>query len=154
MAVFWTIQAQRHLRQALAEALCRENEIDREPNPDAPGPQPGRRDQTHSFIGVLELTVDRLNDMLAGIFDGASVVVKDQVLGYRRKNDLFILMVEVFGRESEKNGPFVVKIGPEPNLKKELRGWNGCRPPGLRHDLVFLAGSARGNPSRSTVKTG
>ena len=26
MAVFWTIQARRHLRQALVEALCREDE--------------------------------------------------------------------------------------------------------------------------------
>ncbi len=41
--------------------------------------------------------MDRLNDILAGTFEGASVVIKDHVLGYRRKNDLFVLLVEVFG---------------------------------------------------------
>src|SRR5262249_30649221 len=92
----------------------------------------------HAGIGVLELTMDRLNDILAGLFDGASVVVKDQLLGYRRKKDLFILLVEVFGRETEKSGPFVVQIGPESRLRREIHGWNSCRPPGLKHDLVFL----------------
>ena len=65
--------------------------------------------------------MDRLNDILAGLFEGASVVVKDQVLGYRRKKDQFILMVEAFGREAEKSGPFVVKIGPESRLRREIQ---------------------------------
>jgi hypothetical protein len=82
--------------------------------------------------------MDRLNDMLAGVIGGASVVVKDHVLGYRRKKDLFILMVEAFGREDEKTGPFVVKIGTESRLRREIQGWKVCRPPGLKHDLVFL----------------
>jgi hypothetical protein len=137
MAVFWTIQARRHLRQALAEALCRENE-DWGASERHAAPRGEVRNEANSCLGVLELTMDRLNDILAGLFDGASVVVKDQVLGYRRKKDLFILMVEAFGREDERSGPFVVKIGPESRLKREIRGWSRCRPPGLKHDLVFL----------------
>ncbi len=82
--------------------------------------------------------MDRLNDILAGLFDGASVVVKDQVLGYRRKKDLFILMVEAFGGDAAKSGPFVVKVGPESKIRREIHGWNCCRPAGLKHDLVFL----------------
>ena len=82
--------------------------------------------------------MDRINDILAGLFEGASVVVKDQVLGYRRKKDQFVLMVEAFGDEAAKSGPFVVKIGPESKIKGEIHGWNSCRPPGLKHDLVFL----------------
>jgi hypothetical protein len=131
MPAFWTIQARRHLRQALAEALCRETEGD--------GAGTGAETRPGPCTGVLELTMDRLNGLLAGTFEGASVVVKDQVLGYRRKKDLFILLVEVFGKDdSEKSGPFVVKIGTEARIRREIRGWNCCRPPGLKHDLVFL----------------
>ena len=84
--------------------------------------------------------MDRLNDLLAGLFPGASVVVKDQVLGYRREKDLFILLVEAFGDErSDQSGPFVVKIGSKDRLEKESQGWHSCRPPGLKHDLVFLS---------------
>ncbi len=136
MSAFWTIQAQRHLRQALAEALCRENEARGERHP--AGSRAEGRDETHSCLGVLEQTMDRLNDILAGVFEGASVVVKDQVLGYRRKKDQFILLVEAFGDGAEKSGPFVVKIGPESKLRGEIHGWDCCRPPGLKHDLVFL----------------
>jgi hypothetical protein len=74
MPVFWTIQAQRHLRHSLAEALGRERD----------GPAIGMRPCT----GVLEVTLDHHNELLALTFPGAPVVVKDQVLGYRRKKDL------------------------------------------------------------------
>jgi hypothetical protein len=138
MSVFWTIRAKRHLRQALAESLCRENEAQGE-RPHHPSKVTAdRKDPSQPRIGVLELTMDRLNDILAVHFGGASVVVKDQVIGYRRKKDLFVLMVEAFGDQSEKSGPFVVKIGPESTLRREIHGWNCCRPPGLKHDLVFL----------------
>jgi hypothetical protein len=121
----WTIRARRNLRQALAEALCRESA--RRVNEEAP------------CMGELEKTMDRLNDILAGTFPGQSVVVKDQVLGYRRKKDMFVLLVEVFGSDdAERLGPYVVKIGPVDRIEREIRGWNCCRPPGLRNDLVFL----------------
>ena len=90
--------------------------------------------------------MDHLNELLALTFPGASVVVKDQVLGCRRKKDLFILVVEAFDNDVDQVGPFVVKIGTKDRLEKEIRGWNRCRPSGLKHDLVFLSlriGSAR-----------
>ena len=96
MAVFWTIRARRHLRQALADALGREHESGVASRQEVAA-RGEVRNEAHSCIGVLEMTMDRLNDILAGLFEGASVVVKDQVLGYRRKKDLFILMVEAFG---------------------------------------------------------
>src|SRR5690606_26363037 len=100
MPEFWTIRARRHLRRALAELLCREAE--------GTGAGPGR------CTGVRERTMDRLNDLLAGTFPGISVVVQDQVIGYRRKDDLFVLLVEAFDAgEADRGGPFVVKIGPE-----------------------------------------
>src|SRR5271156_4194006 len=106
MPVFWTIQAQRPLRHALAEALGRESD----------GPAVGMRPCT----GVLSVTLDHLNELLALTFPGASVVVKDQVLGYRRKKDLFILLVEAFGNDDHLSGPFVVKIGTKVRLEKEI----------------------------------
>ena len=33
------------------------------------------------------------------------MVVKDQVIGYRRKKDLFILLVEAFGSDEDKSRP-------------------------------------------------
>jgi hypothetical protein len=129
MPVLWTIRARRNLRQVLARALCRESHGERV-SPGAPAGQ----------IGVWEATMDRLNDILASTFPGRSVVIKDQMLGYRRDPDRFILLVEVFGRDDdEKVGPYVVKIGTVERLEREIRGWNSCRPPGLHNDLVFLS---------------
>jgi len=122
---FWTIRARRNLRQALAEALCRESTK--------------RANGESTCIGALEKTMDRLNDILAATFPGQAVVVKDQVLGYRPKKDMFVLMVEVFGPDdAERLGPYVVKIGPVDRIEREIQGWDSCRPPGLRNDLVFL----------------
>jgi hypothetical protein len=90
-------------------------------------------------MGELDKNMDRLNDILAGTFPGQSVVVKAQVLGYRRKKDMFVLLVEVFGSDdAERLGPYVVKIGPVDRIEREIEGWKCCRPPGLRNDLVFL----------------
>jgi hypothetical protein len=133
MSVYWTIQARRHLRQALAEALSREVEDDREAKSGDGAIEP------EACPGVLERTMTHLDAILADAFAGASVVVKDQVIGYRRKKDQFTLMVEAFGTDgSAAHGPYVVKIGPEDKIRKEIRGWECCRPPGLTHDLVFL----------------
>ncbi len=134
MAVFWTIQARRHLRQALAEKLGRESQGLENPGPELQGCK-----------GVVEATVDHLSEILAVTFEGKSVVVQDQVIGFRRKGGQFVLMVEVFDPEDEskssavtQSGPYVVKIAPAEVLEREHRGWTCCRPPGLRHDLVFL----------------
>src|SRR6202035_4046117 len=50
MPVFWTIQAQRHLRHALAEALGCESD--------------GVAIATGRCTGVLEVTLDHLNELL------------------------------------------------------------------------------------------
>ena len=122
---FWTIRARRNLRHALAEALCREAQQ----KPNTSGPK----------STVLDKTMDRLNDILASTFLGQSVIIKDQMLGYRHKPDTFVLLVEVFGPDNaERLGPYVVKIGPVDRIEREVQGWDSCRPPGLRNDLVFL----------------
>jgi hypothetical protein len=129
MSVFWTIRARRHLRQALAELLGRES---REAEAEA-------EDGRVKGPGVQEQTMDRIAKILANTFKDVPVVVKDQVIGYRRKKDRFILLIEAFGDDaSGRSGPYVVKIGPRKEILKEVRGWECCRPPGLRHDLVFL----------------
>jgi hypothetical protein len=134
MPVYWTIQAHRHLRQALAEELSREVGGGRPGTPGGPGAS------TDSCSGVLERTMSFLDAMLNEAFGGAVVVVKDQVIGYRRKKGRFTLLVEAFGPEdSPGSGPFVVKIGPKDKLDQEIAGWKCCRPPGLKHDLVFLS---------------
>jgi hypothetical protein len=121
----WTIRARRNLRQALADALCRES---------ADTPTPAR-----PCLGVLEQTMDRLNDILAATFPGQQVVIKDQMIGYRRKKDTYVLLVEVFGVDNaQRLGPYVVKIGPAERIEREIKGWECCKPPGLRSDLVFL----------------
>ena len=140
MAVFWTVQARRHLRRALARELGREVEEA------GVGGGTGRPAGNGSGIchNVLDVTMDRLNDILAATFPGMSVVVKDQVLGYRRDEDLYILMVESFGEDdAQETGPFVVKVGRESRIRKEIAGWAWCRPPGLRHDLVFARPEGR-----------
>ena len=98
--ILWTIRAKRNLRHALAEKLCREWD--------------GVGNGEEKRMGASEETEDRLNELLAATFPGRKVVVKDHVLGYRRKPETFILMVEAFGPDAdERVGPFVVKIGPE-----------------------------------------
>jgi len=114
--VNWTVRAQRQLRIALAEALCR---------------------QHHARGDILGTTMQQLSQVLANTFpDAADVVVQDQFLGFRRKEHHHILLVELLG--PERPGPYVVKIGPVAALQSELDGWNRCRPFGLRNDLVFL----------------
>src|SRR5262249_46031742 len=72
-------------------------------------------------------------------------VIQDQVIGFRRREGRFILMVEVVDpnegsrpSEASRTGPYVVKIAPAEVLERELHGWTCCRPLGLRHDLVLL----------------
>jgi hypothetical protein len=140
----WTIRARRNLRQALAEALCRES-VNKAKEPNA-------------CLGVVETTMDRLNDLLAATFPGQTVVIKDQMLSYRRKKDVFVLLVEVFGPDdAERLGPYVVKVGSAERIEKEIRGWECCKPPGLRSDLVFLElkrGSSISDPSWASVVYG
>jgi hypothetical protein len=126
MAVLWTIRARRNLRHALAESLCREKE---QTMSGSGGP----------CAGVVDSMIERLGEILVVTFDQQSVVIKDQMLGYRRKGDTFVLLVEVFGEQGAKwLGPYVVKIGPPEDMEAEAKSWESCRPHGLRNDLVFL----------------
>ncbi|MBI1917937.1 MAG: NUDIX domain-containing protein [Planctomycetes bacterium] len=111
--VLWTVAAHRCLRQAIAEAVGNQ------------GPN------------ALDTAMTTLNDRLQRLFPGArAVVVQDQYLGYRRRDDEFILLVEVDG--SNRPGRHVVKLANEERLNAELHAWESCRPHGLRHDLVFM----------------
>ena len=103
---------------------------------------------------MLEVTLDRLNELLALTFEGASVVVKDQVIGYRRKKDLFILLVEAFGKDEDKTGPFVVKIGTRERLEKEIQGWDRCAPAGTETRPGLPQPAGGGRPERLTTKPG
>jgi hypothetical protein len=65
----------------------------------------------------------------------AAVVVQAQYTGFRRREDEFILLVEVDGSEP---GRHVVKLAPEARLGAELAAWQSCQPHGLRHDIVLM----------------
>jgi ADP-ribose pyrophosphatase YjhB (NUDIX family) len=111
--VVWAVAARRHLRQALAEAV-------------------GRRG-----ANALDTTMTDLTHRLHRLFPGArAVVVQDQYVGYRRRDNEFILLVEVDG--PDRPGRHVVKLAAEGRLAAELSAWESCRPHGLRHDLVFM----------------
>src|SRR4051794_1790206 len=116
--VIWTIQAKRQLRHSLARLLCENSQ------------QVGQN--------CLKPVIDKmqqLNDILEHTFPQArSIVIRDLMIGFRRKSDMQIMLVEV--EQEDQGGPYVVKIGPPTKLEGELRGWNCCRPVGLRHDLV------------------
>ncbi len=122
----WTIRAQRNLRHALAEKLC--HEVHEKAG--ASGP----------CGGVLEAEKSQIETLLKEMFKGQQVVVKDQMLGYRRKPDAYVLLVEVFGEDGGNlpQGAYVVKIGKPKHIEEEIKGWACCHPPGLKHDLVFL----------------
>jgi tetratricopeptide (TPR) repeat protein len=75
---------------------------------------------------------------LAGVFAGATaVIVLAQLLCRPRRPGEWACLVEVSGAARE--GHFVVKAQEEGRLRRELDGWERCRPHVLRHDLVLLA---------------
>jgi hypothetical protein len=118
--VLWTVAARRRLRQALAEAIGR-----REPD-------------------ALVTTMNVLTCRLRRLFPHArAIVVQDQYTGFRRRDDEFILLVEI--DDEQRPGRHVVKLAAPERLAAELAAWESCRPYGLRHDLVFMT-LERGNP--------
>jgi hypothetical protein len=119
----WTIQAQRQLRHSLARLLCDHN-LD---NPEGQG----------NCLQPIQDKMERLDQILARTFpDARHIVVRDHLVGFRRKEETYVLLVEVDG--PDRGGPYVVKIGRPQKLSAELHGWNCCRPAGLKHDLVLL----------------
>ncbi len=116
----WTIQAKRQLRHSLARVLCEHSQ------------KVGK-----SCLKPIDKKVKHLDEILSCTFPQAdSIVVRDVMTGFRRKHEKHVLLVEV--EQEDQGGPFVVKIGSASRLNDELRGWNCCRPVGLRHDLVLL----------------
>ncbi len=111
--VVWTVAAHRHLRQALAEAVGR--------------------------CGIIALD-NAMNDLTCRLHrlfpDARAVVVQDQYLGFRRRDDEFIFLIEV--DEDHRPGRYVVKLAAPERLAAELAAWQSCQPYGLRHDLVFM----------------
>lgn len=83
----------------------------------------------------------RMSDIarrLRRIFPAArAAVVQDLYGGYRVRDGEFVLLVEL-SESGPHDGRYVVKIGPEENLRAELAAWRECRPAGLRHDLVLM----------------
>jgi ADP-ribose pyrophosphatase YjhB (NUDIX family) len=118
--VLWTVAARRHLRQALAEVIGRR------------GPD------------VFATTMNDLDRRLRCLFRNArAIVVQDQYTGFRRREDEFILLVEI--DDHHRPGRHVVKLASPERLAAELAAWESCRPYGLRHDLVFMT-LEPGNP--------
>jgi hypothetical protein len=118
--VLWTVAARRRLRQALAEAI-------------------GRR-EANAFVTTMNDLACRLRRLFP---EAHAIVVQDQYTGFRRRDDEFILLVEIEG--GHRPGRHVVKLASPERLAAELAAWESCRPYGLRHDLVFMT-LERGNP--------
>jgi hypothetical protein len=80
-----------------------------------------------------------LNGRLNGLFVGARwIIVHHLSVGYRKREDEFILLVEVDG--SERPGRHFVKFAAAPRLQAEWDAWDSCRPRGQRNsDLLFTA---------------
>src|SRR5579872_3581148 len=112
--IVWSIRAKRRLQQALVRHHVQTGEsID-------------MAQQMESLERVLKLAFEHAEE----------VVVSDQVLGFRSHDHEYILVVEVHG--SRQSGNYVVKIKQDDRLRAELEAWNGCRPAGLHHDIVFM----------------
>ena len=136
--VLWTVKAKNRLYNALARQFCR-----------AVCPPEGQAAADPQT--ALETLLQKANDVLARTFSKAgTIVVQDQLKGFRAREDLYTLLVEVFAGtdamqsvdgwrpEAGESSTYIVKIGPEEKIRPELDNWKLCRPLGVRHDPVFL----------------
>jgi hypothetical protein len=110
--ILWTVRAQRHLQQALAELTCLQGSP------------------------AFEAKMHDLERILAQTFPQTTVVVHDQYVSYRRSDEKLVLLVEVHDPAYQRTA--VVKIAPPERLRREIAGWQSCCPIGLGHDLVFM----------------
>lgn len=86
----------------------------------------------------LETTMEEIELKLTKLFPSArAVIVQDLYSGFRERPGEAILLVELT-KSGDQDGVYVVKLGTEEKLLKELNGWRCCRPTGLRHDLVLM----------------
>ncbi len=133
--VTWTLKARRRLRSLMARRLCPPRVIgDLEAEAADPDPVVPER---AALAALMNERLMELAQILEEVFgEEAHVVVQDVLLGYRRHEDRYILLVEVSG--GDRPGGHVVKIGAYHELFPELAAWESCKPDGLVHDLVLL----------------
>jgi hypothetical protein len=81
--------------------------------------------------------------------EGHAAIVQDLYSGYRIHEGEYVLLVELSG-SGERDGRYVVKLGPRDRLRAELTAWRDCRPTGLRHDLVLMPIEPR--PNEETIE--
>ena len=112
------------------------------------------RAELHGLPDGLEEWLPRLNAVLAEIFSGQVVLVRDRYSGYRPFDGLVILFVEVQpGAESQAGrfpspGTYIVKIAFDKKravLKGEIDAWNNARPGYFHSDNVFVSLEAHPN---------
>jgi hypothetical protein len=140
--VIWTLAAHRHLQQALA-ALSAANAFSPTHEKQLMADLLSRLrrlfrwQKSQAASTAIENTMSDLTGRLERIFPKATaIVVQEQYTGFSRRDDEFILLVEIAG--TDHPGRHVVKLAPPERLEIELQAWESCRPEGLHKDLVFM----------------
>lgn len=97
-------------------------------------------------LGLAE-RLPQINGVLADVFAGQVVLVRDRYAGYRPFDGVAILLVEIQPADGAAPGRFpspatyIVKVALDDarGLKREIDAWNAARPAHLRHDNVFVS---------------
>lgn len=106
------------------------------------------RAELHGKQEGLAEWLPRLNAVLAEVFSGQVVLVRDRYSGYREFEGLVILFVEIQPIAAGSQGRFpspgtyIVKIALAEKrevLKKEIESWNRSRPSYFQNDNVFVS---------------
>ena len=158
-SIHWTLRASREMRRSLAKRVCA--------CPSSPLRTAGKGDKTagnpnpEHACEVLKAWQDVIGEILRKTFrDAHSIVVMQQLRGYRPSDEKCILLIETFGDEEgdafgrDEGGRYVIRIGPPEVIDEEAARWNCCRPVGLRHDIVFLPLQMGGRVDKGTKENG
>jgi hypothetical protein len=95
---------------------------------------------------ALGTIMREIEEKLRRVFpNGKVVIVQDLYSGFRVRTEEYVLLVEI-AKSGTEDGLSVVKLGPVGRLKKELKNWRSCRPPGLRHDIILMDLEPRHDP--------
>lgn len=127
MQVIWISDAEEQLRPALSVQLV------------AAWSSSKSRKPSQAVSDLLSAYRARINQVLSATFAGTkadAVVVTRLMRGYRRRQDLFLLLVEVVG--GDRHGRHVVKIGRAERLNEELLRWLAWKGAPSRHDVILL----------------
>lgn len=147
--VLWTTRARRQLRRSLYNPATGQDgspRTTREPPPVEAATPNRRRRRTPTAgssppeppPGDAAAVPAELNELLSACFPGCTLIVLDEMFGYRHHPGNHVFLVESCESNDHQTGSYVVKIGPGKALQREYRGWLSCWPTALRHDLVFL----------------